>query len=87
MAAQTEIRATADADLTARAAAILAAAGYTLADAVRILLTRTVEEQALPFDTLVPNRTTVQAMGAARRGDLVKVGSLSELLIDLHADD
>jgi DNA-damage-inducible protein J len=35
----------------------------------------------------VPNAETIEAMKAARRGDLVTVGSADALLADLHADD
>jgi antitoxin component of RelBE/YafQ-DinJ toxin-antitoxin module len=45
------------------------------------------EAAALPFDPLTPNAETVEAMKAARRGELVKVGSAEDLLADLHADD
>ena len=69
------------------ATAIYAAAGLTLSDAFRMLLMRTVAERALPFDPFTPNDETVEAMKAARRGDLVKVGSVADLLADLHADD
>ena len=51
------------------------------------MLMRTVAEGALPFDPLVPNAETIEAMKAARRGDLVTVGSVGDLMADLHADD
>ena len=54
---------------------------------IRMMLVRTVAEGALPFDPLVPNAETVAAMKAARRGDLVKVGGVADLLSDLNADD
>lgn len=73
MGNQTEIRTTADAELTQQAAVILEAAGYTLSDAVRMLLLCTVKEHALPFDPLIPNETTIQAMEAVRRGDVVTI--------------
>lgn len=38
-----------DADVKARATAVLAAMGITVSDAVRILLTRTANEGAFPF--------------------------------------
>ena len=69
------------------ATAIYAAAGLTLSDAFRMLLMRTVAERALPFDPLTPNEETIEAMKAARRGELVKVGGADQLLADLHADD
>jgi DNA-damage-inducible protein J len=48
---------------------------------------RTVAEGIPPFDPLIPNAETIEAMQAARRGDVVKVGSVNDLLADLHADD
>lgn len=47
-------------------------------------LLRTVAERALPFEPLMPNAETVEAMKTARRGELVKVGSVENLLADLH---
>ena len=52
-----------------------------------MLLMRTVAERALPFEPLIPNEETVEAMKAARRGELVTVGSTEDLLADLNADD
>jgi DNA-damage-inducible protein J len=46
-----------------------------------------VADKALPFDPLVPNEKTIEAMKAARRGDLVTLGSVEDLMTDLHADD
>ena len=87
MPANAVVRATVDPKLKEDAAAILGAAGLTMADAVRMMLVRTVADGALPFDPLVPSADTVDAMQAARRGELVTVGSVDELLADLHADD
>jgi DNA-damage-inducible protein J len=81
------VRARIDARVKEEATAICAAAGLTLSDAIRMLLMRTVAERALPFDPLTPNAETVAAMKAARKGKLVKVGSVEQLLADLHADD
>ena len=69
------------------ATAIYAAAGLTLSDAFRMLLMRTVAERALPFDPLTPNAETVEAMKAARRGELVEIGSVENLLADLRKGD
>jgi DNA-damage-inducible protein J len=41
----------------------------------------------LSFDPLIPNAETVETMTAARSGDLVRVGSVDDLLAELHADD
>jgi DNA-damage-inducible protein J len=87
MAANAVVRARIDARVKEEAAAIYAAAGLTLSDVFRMLLMRTVAERALPFDPLIPNAETVAAMKAARRGEVVKVGGIEELMADLHADD
>lgn len=87
MTARDVVRARIDKHVKEEAAAILAAAGLTISDAFRMMLMRTVADKALPFDPLVPNAETIEAMKAARRGDLVTVGSVDDLLGDLHADD
>ena len=87
MPANAVVRARIDARVKEEATAIYAAVGLTLSDAFRMLLMRTVAERALPFDPLTPNAETVEAMKAARRGELVKVGGVKDLLADLHADD
>jgi DNA-damage-inducible protein J len=69
------------------ATAIYAAAGLTLSDAFRMMLMKTVAERALPFEPLMPNAETVEAMKAARRGELTTIGSIDNLMADLHADD
>jgi DNA-damage-inducible protein J len=80
------VRARIDEATKNEAAAVLAAMGLSLSDAFRLLLKRVAAEKALPFDPLVPNAETVEAMKAARRGDLVTVGKPSNLLARLNAD-
>ena len=87
MPANDVVRARIDRRIKEEAAAILAAAGLTISDAFRIMLMRTVADKKLPFDPLVPNEETIEAMKAARRGDLVTIGGVEDLLADLHADD
>lgn len=58
-----------------------------MSDAFRMMLVRTVAEKRLPFDRLVPNPETIEAMQAARKGDTKKVGTPDNLLADLHTDD
>ena len=87
MAENAVVRARIDERLKEEASAILGAAGLTISDAFRMMLVRTVADRALPFDPLVPNEETIEAMKAARRGELLTVGGVDELLADLHADD
>jgi len=87
MAENSVVRARIDEATKTEAAAVLAAMGLSLSDAFRMLLKRVVAEKALPFEPLVPNAETVEAMRAARRGELVTVGSLDGLFRDLNAND
>jgi DNA-damage-inducible protein J len=67
--------------------AVLASLGLTVSDAVRLMLTRVAQDHALPFDPLIPNAETVEAMLEARRGGLPSFNSVEDLMADLHADD
>ncbi len=87
MAANAVVRARIDVRVKEEAEAIYAAAGLTLSDAFRMLLVRTVAERALPFSPLVPNAETVEAMKAARRGEVERFASVEDLMTDLHAED
>jgi DNA-damage-inducible protein J len=58
----------------------------TVSDVFRLLMVRIAKERALPFEPLVPNEETIEAMKAARRGELVTVGSPDKLLASLDAD-
>jgi DNA-damage-inducible protein J len=66
---------------------VLRPMGFTTSDIVRLLITRIAREKALPFETFAPNETTIEAMRAARRGEVVTVGDIDGLFADLHADD
>jgi DNA-damage-inducible protein J len=61
--------------------------GLTVSDAFRLMMVRIAEEKALPFEPLVPNAETIEAMKAARRGELVTVSSPEELLASPNEDD
>jgi len=67
------------------AAAVLKSIGLTVSDAFRMLLMRVAAEKRLPFEPPVPNAETVEAMKAARRGELTKAGKPDKLLGSLNA--
>jgi DNA-damage-inducible protein J len=69
------------------AAAVLAAIGLTVSDAVRMMLTRVAHDKALPFEPLIPNAETVAAMKEARSGGLKRFDSVEALMADLDEDD
>ncbi len=73
MPANPVVRARIDAHIKEEATAALAAMGLTVSDAFRIMLTRVAREKALPFEPLVPNDVTIEAMKEARRGNLETV--------------
>ena len=87
MSADSVIRARIDEGVKAEASAVLAAMGLTVSDALRLLMVRIAAEKALPFEPLVPNAETIEAMRAARRGELMKAGSPKRLIASLNADD
>ena len=87
MAANKLVQARIDGAIKEEAAAVLAAMGLTVSDAVRLLLTRVAQEKALPFAPLIPNTTTIKAMKEARKGGLPQFDSVQALMDDLHAQD
>jgi DNA-damage-inducible protein J len=81
------VRARIDERIKNEATAVLGAMGLTVSDAFRLMMVRIAKDKALPFAPLVPNEETIEAMKAARRGELTTVGSTEELLASLHEDD
>ena len=83
----TVVRARIDQKIKDDAGAVLASIGLTASDAFRMMMMRIAAEKRLPFEPLVPNAETIEAMKAARAGDLVTVGGVDDLMFDLNADD
>ena len=75
MATNPVVRARIDEHIKAEAEAVLASIGLTVSDAFRMMTIRIAKEKALPFEPLVPNEETIEAMKAARRGELVTAGT------------
>ena len=87
MPANQLVQARIDGAIKEEAAAVLAAMGLTVSDAVRLLLTRIAREKALPFAPLTPNTVTIEAMKEARKGGLSQFDSVDALMDDLNAKD
>jgi DNA-damage-inducible protein J len=81
------VRARIDQRIKNEAAAVLSAMGLTVSDAFRLMMVRIAREKALPFEPLAPNDETIEAIKAARRGELTTSGSPEELLAKLNEDD
>jgi DNA-damage-inducible protein J len=87
MATNSVIRARIDGRVKEEASVVLASMGLTASDAFRMLMTRVAREKSLPFEPLIPNEETIQAMMAARRGEVTTVKHIDDLLDSLNADD
>jgi DNA-damage-inducible protein J len=81
----TTVRARIDEQTKEEAAAVLATIGLTVSDAFRLMMVRIAKDKALPFEPLVPNAETIEAMKAARRGELITAGTPDKLLESLNA--
>ena len=51
------------------------------------MMTRIAAEKALPFEPLVPNEETIEAMREARKGGLARFKTVEALFADLNAGD
>ncbi len=81
------VRARIDEHIKEEASTVLAAIGLTISDAFRLLLIRVAQDKALPFEPIMPNKKTLAAMKAARRGQLVNAGKVDKLLEHLNEGD
>jgi DNA-damage-inducible protein J len=87
MPANAVVRARIDEHIKEEATAVLASMGLTVSDAFRMMLTRVAREKALPFEPLVPNAETIEAMKEARSGKLASFDNVEALRADLNAED
>ena len=87
MAANAVVRARIDEHIKEEATVVLASMGLTVSDAFRLMLTRVAVEKALPFEPLVPNAETIDAMKEARRRNLESFDSVDSLMANLNAKD
>lgn len=87
MAMQHLVQARISGSVKEEAAAVLAAMGLTVSDAIQMLLTKVAEEKALPFSALVPGETTIAAMREAHEGNLPRFSTVQDLFDDLRSRD
>ena len=76
-----------DPQIKEEAAAVLAAIGLKVSDALHLLLTRVAREEALPFALLIPNEETTAAMKEARKGNLPQFKDINDLIDELNKDE
>ena len=87
MGESTVVRARIDVRTKDEAAAVLSAIGLTVSDAFRLMMVRIAREKALPFEPLIPNQETIDAMREARREKLPRFKTVDDLMKDLDAGD
>lgn len=81
------VRARIDEHIKEEASVVLASMGLTVSDAFRMLLTRIATERALPFEPLIPNQKTIDAMKKARHSQLKSFKTVQPLMEDLNNED
>lgn len=86
MTANAVVRARINEQVKEEATVVLASMGLTVSDAFRMLLTRVANEKALPFEPLIPNQKTIDAMKEARKGKLRAFNTIQSLMDDLDED-
>ena len=87
MAVNAEVTTQIDSAVKEAATSVLADMGLTISDAIRLMLIKVASEHKLPFDPLIPNEETIEAMNEARRGNLPSFDSVDALMSDLNAPD
>ena len=76
-----------DEQLRDKAASNLADHGLTIPEAMQIVLVQAAAGSAFEYGPLAPNQTTIDAIEAARRGELVELGTPEEALAELNRPD
>jgi DNA-damage-inducible protein J len=71
--------------IKAEATIVLESIGLSMSDAIRLMLTRVAREKALPFEPLIPNEETLQAIKEARAGITKSFDNIDDLMADLNA--
>jgi len=88
MTQNTVVRARINEHIKEEAATVLATMGLTVSDAFRIMMTRIASEKSLPFEPLMPNEVTINAMREARKGKNIKAfNDVDDLMADLNSED
>ena len=87
MAANAVVRARIDEATKKKAARVLKSIGLTPSSAFRLMMTRIAREKSMPFEPLVPNAATVEAMRDGLRNEVRTVDSVDELFQALNAVD
>jgi len=69
------------------ASVVLESIGLNVSAAFRMFLMKVAKEKKMPFDPLVPNQTTIDAIKEARAGKLQRFDTVESLMADLINED
>lgn len=83
----TTVSAHIDENILREATRVLKEIGMTPAATFRIMMRRIAAEGEMPFDVLIPNAETVEAIEACRRGEVTTCNTLEELFAELNSED
>lgn len=81
------LRARIDKRVKRDATAVLEKIGLTPSDVIRMVMRRIAIEKKLPFEPVVPNRATAEAMEDARAGRVERSRDSKDLLASLNDPD
>ncbi|ADW70503.1 type II toxin-antitoxin system RelB/DinJ family antitoxin [Granulicella tundricola] len=81
--ATTALVVTMDESLDREASAVLAGIGFTVDQAVKLLLTQVVKEKCLPPSLHVPNQDTIDAMQELKDGGGEQFANVEDMLASL----
>jgi len=68
-----------------KAESVLKSQGLDTSAIIRMMFTKIANDGAVPFEMFIPNATTIAAMEAVDRGEVIKAGSVKDLMTDLNA--
>ena len=87
MPANAVVRARIDEKTKKKATVVLKSVGLTPSVAFRLMMTRIAKEKRMPFELLIPNAETIEALEEGRRGGLKTFDTIEDLMADLNAED
>ena len=87
MATTAVVQAQVDESVKAQVEDVLQREGLTLSQAFRVFLECTAQQQAIPTEIFRPSPETIEAIEAARRGDVHHVSSVHALIEEIEAED
>ena len=87
MATMAVVQAQVDETVKAQVEDVLQREGLTLSQAFRVFLECTAQQRAIPTEIFHPHAETLAAIEAARHGEVRRITSLQELIVEVDGED